>query len=127
MAFQIAYTDRLFCLVEAVVDENEQLDEESSRPRRAIYRDFIGNGSLIYDGAQRARLISIKRKIQDHQVTFRENITEGDRKAAQWFTTQELEGIPGSILSQAIPQEGFSGFTIGENKCDERTRENQCV
>ncbi|PIG85246.1 thimet oligopeptidase [Aspergillus arachidicola] len=90
--------DNLFALVDAVIHKNENLDLESYRLLKKIYMGHIRHGLRLSAGCQRDRFKEIQSRLSWIKAEFQKNLAEAN-SAGIWFTTAELDGLPGEFLS----------------------------
>ena len=89
--------DDLCDVIHAVVKRGESLDYESRKLLESLHADFIGNGHGIL-----TELLNwvhgMQRRISELSLKLYQNST--DRSQGIWFTLNELDGVPPSILDR---------------------------
>ncbi|KAK0648000.1 thimet oligopeptidase [Cercophora newfieldiana] len=101
LVLQLWERDDLFHLVNAArrsieMKTSPEPEPESRHFLESIHQNFLRNGLGLSHGP-RQRLTSIERRINNLSSEFASNITKQIRGV--WFTTEELEGVPGHAVS----------------------------
>lgn len=90
----------LFSRVKAAWGNKEdvnKLDKESKKYLEEDYKGYIRNGLDLPPGEKRDRFKEIKKRLNTLQIEFSVNLNED--KSGQWFTTEELAGVPQDLVS----------------------------
>lgn len=88
----------MFKLVDAVMRKKEDLDPESQRLLEDEYRNNIRDGLHVPPGPERIHLEEVEKRISQLSSIFQQNLINAD--GGLWFTPQELEGLPGYVISR---------------------------
>lgn len=94
----------VFKLVEAAANKKEALDPESERLLEKSHKGYLRYGLGIPAGPDRDRFKEIKKKLSTISTTFSKNLNE--EKGGNWFTPEELAGVPQDVLSGLKKGEG---------------------
>ena len=94
----------VFRLVGAALDKKEDLDPESRRLLEKMHKDYIRYGLGIPAGPQRDRFKEIKKSLSQISTTFSKNLNE--ETGGNWFTPEELQGVPEDVVSGLKKGEG---------------------
>jgi metallopeptidase MepB len=97
----------VFKLVDAVLKKGEKLDSESQRLLEKEHKGFVRNGLNIPAGPQRERFKEIKKKLSELGIAFSKTLNE--ETGGNWFTKEELKGVPDDVLS-LLKKEGDKYF-----------------
>ncbi|KAH6981545.1 metallopeptidase MepB [Ilyonectria sp. MPI-CAGE-AT-0026] len=92
-----AMNEGLFKLVHAVLENHEELDQESLHLLKKKHKNHIRNGLNLPVGPLRDRFKTIQNRLSQLSTEFRENLAE---TGAVWFSPDELEMVPESALSR---------------------------
>lgn len=94
---ETAMHEGLYKLVDALLNKNEDLDQESRHLLERKHKDYIRNGLKLPAGPKRNRFKEIKRCLVQLVIEFRKNPIE--ENGGVWFLPRELEGVPEDVLS----------------------------
>ena len=95
----------IYKLVDAALkNKKEKLDPESQRLLEKEYKSYIRNGLGLPEGPQRDRFKEIKKRLSQISIIFQKNLNE--EKGGIWFTPEQLDGVPGDVLSGLAKGEG---------------------
>jgi metallopeptidase MepB len=97
----------VFNLVDAVLKKGEKLDPESQRLLEKEHKGYVRNGLNIPAGPKRDRFKEIKKRLSELGIAFSKNLNE--EKGGNWFTAEELKGVPEDVLS-LLKKEGDNYF-----------------
>ena len=97
----------VFKLVDAILKKGEKLDPESQRLLEKVHKGYVRNGLNIPAGPKRDRFKEIKKRLSELGIQFSKNLNE--EKGGNWFTAEELKGVPDDVLS-LLKKEGDKYF-----------------
>jgi metallopeptidase MepB len=97
----------VFKLVDAVLKKGDKLDPESQRLLEKEHKGYIRNGLGLPAGPKRDRYKEIKKRLSELGIAFSKNLNE--EKGGNWFTKEELAGLPEDVLS-LLKSEGDKYF-----------------
>lgn len=97
----------VFKLVDVVLNKGEKLDPESQRLLEKDHKGYVRNGLNIPAGPKRDRFKEIKKRLSELGIAFSKNLNE--EKGGNWFTAEELKGVPEDVLS-LLKKEGDQYF-----------------
>ena len=97
----------VFALVDTLLKKGEKLDPESQRLLEKEHKGYVRNGLNIPAGPKRDRFKEIKKRLSELGIQFSKNLNE--EKGGNWFTTDELKGVPEDVLS-LLKKEGDKYF-----------------
>ena len=97
----------IFKLVDAVFEKRHEigLKDENLRFVERERKNFIRFGLGLPQGPKRDRFKEIKLRLSQIGISFQKNLNE--ENGGMWLTKQELEGVPGDVVS---------GFKTGEGE-----------
>lgn len=82
---------------------NEELDGESAHLLESVYGQYKRNGLTLGEGEERARFLKMKEELQEVLTAAKRTLTEADD--GMWFTREELDGVPETVLAQLEREE----------------------
>ena len=97
----------VFKLVDTVLKNGAKLDPESQRLLEKEHKGYVRNGLNIPAGSKRDRFKEIKKRLSELGIQFSKNLNE--EKGGNWFTAEELKGVPDDVLS-LLKKEGDNYF-----------------
>ena len=97
----------VFKLVDAVLKKGDKLEPESQRLLEKEHKGYVRNGLNIPAGPKRDRFKEIKKRLSELGIAFSKNLNE--EKGGNWFTAEELKGVPEDVLS-LLKKEGDKYF-----------------
>ena len=97
----------VFALVDTLLKKGEKLDPESQRLLEKEHKGYVRNGLNIPAGPKRDRFKEIKKRLSELGIQFSKNLNE--EKGGNWFTIDELKGVPEDVLS-LLKKEGDKYF-----------------
>jgi len=107
-AVETAMFEKLFALVDAVVQKDPCLDEESRRLLAAIHKEHLSNGLKLSAG-QRDRFKEIRARINRVTADFRQNASASEvdgNTDGLWFDLGDLSGLPDEFSARLEPGTG---------------------
>lgn len=126
----------LYLLVKAVKTRNEPLDAESHRLVDMMLLDFVQHGMELaeHDADRLDKWRQNNARIEQLCLGFQSNLREGD--TGEWFTTDELEGVPEyDLATYPSDEEGGKHFVshngrilaVSQYAKKEETRKRLCL
>lgn len=94
----------VYKLVDAAFKKEEKLDPESQRLLDKDTKDYVRNGLSLPAGPDRDRFKEIKKRLSQISIQFQKNLNE--ENGGIWFTREELDGLPGDVLSTLTKGDG---------------------
>jgi len=92
----------MFCLVDAVshrvLNGHEILDQESQYYLAKLHRKFKHHGCGIAEPTEKERFDLAQKRLHDLERQCNQNLHE--ENAGLWFTVEELEGVPQSLIGR---------------------------
>lgn len=94
----------LFELIDAVKNRGEKLDAEDAQYLNLIYRKLSKNGLGIKDTDTKKHFVELSKRLYDVSTEYERVMVEDSNGI--WFTPEELDGIPKTILANLDKGEG---------------------
>lgn len=102
-SIEASMREDVYKLVDAALKNKDKLDAESQRLLEKEHKSYIRNGLNLPAGPKRDRFKEIKLRLSQLSIEFNKNLNE--EKGGNWFTKEELDGVPEDVLD-TLKKEG---------------------